>query len=50
MNIFLIIGAITALIDVVAVGAIMKNSSRISRAEETARLKMRFKEDLQWKK
>ena len=39
MKTFLIICAVIALIDVVVVGAITKNSPRISRAEETARLK-----------
>ena len=36
MEIILIICAVITLLDVVAVGAIMKNSSKISRLEETA--------------
>lgn len=39
MKIILIIGVAIALIDLVIVGATMKTSSRVSRTEETARLK-----------
>lgn len=44
MKIILIIGVAIALIDLVIVGSTMKTSSRASRTEEAARLKMRFKE------
>lgn len=44
MKIFFIICAVIALFDLAVVGSTMKISSRVSRTEETARLKMRFKE------
>lgn len=44
MKVFLIICAVIALIDVVVVGAIMKNSSRASRIEEAELERIRVKE------